>query len=183
MDDLNGGTNMETRKELIRTDRNGTKYWNVTETCPRCGGRGDYILGSTNYGICFQCRGSGVHEYTWKEYTPEHEAELEARRQKKAEAKLAISKAHEDETKKYNMLYEGFSEDGVGYIHYGDTYKAKSVLKQGGARWNSDLKAWIAPKSIEYAGVSILEVKAEELCNAHGRVDWDKAYEMRKRLS
>ena len=174
---------MEAIKKLVKTDRNGTKYWNITDTCPRCGGCGSYILGNLNYGVCFQCGGTGTHEYIWKEYTPEHEAKLEAQRQKRAEARLAISKAHEDETKKYNMLYEGFGENGIGYIHYGDTYKAKDILKRGGARWNGDLKAWIAPRAIENAGVSILEVKAEDLCNEYGRVDWDKAYEMRQKLN
>lgn len=75
---------MESTKTLIKTDRNGTRYYDVTDVCPRCGGRGDYIR-HYNYGVCFLCGGSGVKHYTVKEYTPEHEAKLEAQRVKRAE--------------------------------------------------------------------------------------------------
>ena len=80
---------MEEIRKLIKTDRNGTKYWQIVDTCPRCGGRGDYILGTLNYGTCFQCGGNGRHEYIWKEYTPEHEAKLEAAREKRRANRLA----------------------------------------------------------------------------------------------
>jgi hypothetical protein len=76
-------------KVLIKVDRNGTKYWDVTDVCPRCGGRGDYILGGLNYGVCFDCGGNGKKQYTVKEYTPEHEAKLEAARIKRQEKRLA----------------------------------------------------------------------------------------------
>ncbi len=77
------------KREFIKTDRNGTKYFLITETCPRCGGRGDYILGGYNYGVCFECNGSCVKQYTFKEYTPEHEAKLEKQRKARAEKRLA----------------------------------------------------------------------------------------------
>ena len=168
------------KKELVRTDRNGTKYWLISETCPHCGGRGDYVQGGMNFGTCFQCGGSGIYEYTWKEYTPEHEAELEAKRLKRAEARLAINEAKQAEAVKLNMTHEGFNADGIGFIHYGNTYKAKEALKNGGAKWHYDLKAWLGPKPIDHEGVCILEVKAADLCTDGGIIDFDKAYAMRK---
>lgn len=65
---------------LIKIDRNGTKYY-ADDTCLRCGGVGArdewFYTGST----CYECGGTGHSRMrTWKEYTPEYEAKLEARR-------------------------------------------------------------------------------------------------------
>ena len=79
---------------LIRTDRNGTKYYEGYTTCPRCGGEGIYYIGVNNgqlvpswvdQGVCFQCNGAGKVISKWREYTPEYEAKLEARRKAKRE--------------------------------------------------------------------------------------------------
>lgn len=80
--------------ELIKVDKNGTRYfWGMVE-CPRCHGKGIYYIGThngklvtspLNDGRCFQCGGSGRIEKKWKEYTPEYEAKLIERRKKKAE--------------------------------------------------------------------------------------------------
>ena len=70
---------------LIKVDKNGTKYW-FDPACPRCGGAG-YIPGYEHVegGICFMCEGSGEGKgRTWKEYTPEYAAKLEAKRIEKA---------------------------------------------------------------------------------------------------
>lgn len=158
---------METRKELIRTDRNGTKYWNVTETCPRCGGRGDYILGNLNYGVCFQCGGTGMHEYTWKEYTPEHEAELEAKRAaraaKRLEEKEKYEAEHAEETAAENRkILErryadyGCGENGIGFALTGNTYPVKEEIKRNGGRWVCG--AWICPVRIEGKGIRAKEI-------------------------
>lgn len=81
---------------LIRTDRNGTKYFEGMVTCDRCDGKGIYIIGVCNgqpvpswvdNGVCFKCGGRGKVMDKWKEYTPEHEAILEARRKARAEKK------------------------------------------------------------------------------------------------
>lgn len=77
------------QKQLVKTDRNGTKYWQVTDVCPRCGGRGHYIIGNYDYGACFACNGSCVKQYVFKEYTPEHEAKLEKQRIARAAKRLA----------------------------------------------------------------------------------------------
>ena len=79
---------------LIRVDRNGTKYWHGLIPCDRCDGKGIYYIGVCNgqlvpswvdQGVCFKCGGAGNVEGEWKEYTPEYEAKLEARRKAKRE--------------------------------------------------------------------------------------------------
>lgn len=79
---------------LIRTDRNGTRYYEGMIPCDRCDGKGIYIIGVCNgkpvpswvdQGICFKCGGAGKVEGKWKEYTPEYAEKLEARRKAKAE--------------------------------------------------------------------------------------------------
>lgn len=79
---------------LIKIDKNGTKYYEGYRTCDRCEGRGIYVIGVCNgrlvpspvdSGICFKCGGSGKQLDKWKEYTPEYEAKLEERRRKRRE--------------------------------------------------------------------------------------------------
>lgn len=78
--------------KLIRTDRNGTKYYEGYINCTRCDGKGVYIIGVCNgqpvlspvdNGVCFKCGGSGKQMGKWKEYTPEYEAKLAERREKR----------------------------------------------------------------------------------------------------
>ena len=159
---------MEIKRNLIRIDRNGTKYWNVVESCPRCGGRGDYILGNLNYGVCFQCGGNGRHEYTWKEYTPEHEAKLEARREAKAQkrkeeaVKYAEEHADEIEAENRKIIERRYAEygcdvNGIGYILTGNTYSMKDQIKRNGGKWI--FGRWICP--VEVTGKGIISKKLE----------------------
>lgn len=71
--------------KLIRVDRNGTKYWEGMVTCDRCGGAGGADQWKYTGWNCYKCGGTGKVFDKWKEYTPEYEAKLEARRKAKAE--------------------------------------------------------------------------------------------------
>lgn len=153
---------MKTTKRLIKTDRNGTKYWDVTETCPRCGGRGDYIRG-INYGTCFLCGGSCKRNYTFKEYTPEYEAKLEARRQAKATkkakeaAQYAEEHAEEIEAQNRRIIEERYAEwgcgkDGIGYVLQGNTYPIKEQIKANGGKWIFGV--WVCHVEVNGKGVT-----------------------------
>ena len=89
-------------RELIRVDKNGTKYYNTTCKCYKCGGSGIYCWGAVinlvpQYsGVCYSCNGSGVVTTVEKEYTPEHEAKLQAQRAKRQEKKDAERRAEEE---------------------------------------------------------------------------------------
>ena len=176
---------METTKRLIKTDRNGTKYWDVTETCPRCGGRGDYIRG-INYGTCFLCGGSGKRNYTFKEYTPEHEAKLEERRQakaaKKAEERAKYENEHADEIEAENrrIIEETYTEfgcgkDGIGYVLTGKTYPVKDQIKKNGGKWIYGV--WVCPVEIKGNGISAKQISL----NGHvgsGSVRWLNGFDI-----
>ena len=79
-------------KELIKTCKNGTKVYKEEITCDRCQGRGWYAIGvhngqlvasSVDRGVCFKCHGTGRMVATTREFTPEHDAELKAKAERK----------------------------------------------------------------------------------------------------
>lgn len=93
---------------LIRTDKNGTKYFK-DDRCPKCGGLG--YLSCYAYhdgGVCYQCQGSGFYLTHWTEMTPEYSAKLEAQRTARLERKKAEFEASIAE--KYKEL--GLDESG-----------------------------------------------------------------------
>jgi hypothetical protein len=70
---------------LIRTDRNGTKYYEGMIPCSRCGGQGGADKWQFTGYTCYQCGGTGKMQGKYKVYTPEYEAKLEAKRKARAE--------------------------------------------------------------------------------------------------
>lgn len=120
--------------QYIRTDRNGTKYY-ADWTCPRCGGAGEAQKWEYTGKICWGCGGTGRRPKPLivKEYTPEHEAKLEARRKAREAKRLAENpppseeelRKKADEACRNCWESEGFNRDGVGYLHTGDR---KSVV-------------------------------------------------------
>ena len=84
------GTGGEGKIAYIRTDRNGTKYYE-DYTCTRCGGAGYSDSWWRTGKICYGCSGSGRKNKptTFKIYTPEHAAKLEERRRKREAKRLA----------------------------------------------------------------------------------------------
>lgn len=120
---------------LIRTDKNGTKYYE-DNCCPRCGGRGylecyKFIEG----GVCFQCQGSGFGLTKWKEYTPEYQAILDERRKVREQKKAAEFDAHRADY--YKDI--GLDENGHAFVVLAKTFERKDELKALGARFNG---AW-----------------------------------------
>lgn len=173
------------KPEYIRTDKNGTKIYHDW-TCPRCGGAGESDNWWATGRICYECEGSGRRHKPLiiKEYTREYEAKLKARREAREAKRLAENppltqeelEAKAKETRRNNWKHEGFREDGVGYVHSGNTYANKGALKAAGGRWTYALRAYIAPQPIEgLEGVRITEVHAHDLCNEYGFIDWGKA--------
>lgn len=123
------------QKILIKTDKNGTKYYHNVDRCPRCGGTGIVeIYRPVNGGDCFQCWGSGIIEYDTKEYTPEYETKLEVQRQKR-EAKRIVKLEAELPAKQAEWLkHNGIDQNGHTYIFLGNTYEIKEELKALGAK-------------------------------------------------
>ena len=123
-------------KTFIKEDRNHTKYYDIVETCPSCGGSG--VLPEYEHiesGRCFKCDGSGRAFSISKEYTAEHEAKLEAARIKREAAKAI---ALEADVQKY---LSGESE-----IYFGK-YNHKSILEVAATDYSYLL--WLATTSKE----------------------------------
>lgn len=180
------------KPEYVRTDRNGTKIFHDW-TCPRCGGAGASDLWIFTGRTCWDCGGTGKRHTPQivKEYTPEYQAKLDARRAAREAKRLAENpppteeelRAKAEETRRHNWKHEGFRLDGVGYVHAGNTYQHKDALKAAGGRWTYDLRAYIAPNPIEgLEGIRITEVHAQDLCNEYGFLDWHKACDLRDKL-
>jgi hypothetical protein len=85
---------------LIRTDKNGTRYYNGTCKCDRCGGAGRSEMWAYTGYVCYKCGGNGRVADSWAIRTPEYEAKLEAKRLAKLEAKRAYEEAHAEELKR-----------------------------------------------------------------------------------
>lgn len=130
--------------QLIRTDKNGTKYF-VDYRCDKCGGTG-YIqyYSHIDSGICYLCNGTGVHASKWTERTPEHEAKL-------AERRLAKVRAGAEVKNTEFLLKHGFNQQGEIWLVLGDTYPIKDELKGLGAKfssifgWTFSSGAWAYP--------------------------------------
>lgn len=95
--------------KLIKIDRNGSKHYEGMVTCDRCGGRGYYAIGTHNGqpvlsphdgGVCWECGGKGKVFGKWIERTPEYQAKLDARRQKKLDEAAAKQAAELERIRK-----------------------------------------------------------------------------------
>ena len=71
--------------QLIRVDKNGTKYYEGLVTCDRCGGAGGADQWKYTGWNCYKCGGKGKVLGKYKIYTPEYEAKLEAKRRARRE--------------------------------------------------------------------------------------------------
>lgn len=172
----------------VRTDRNGTEYF-LDDNCPRCSGYGELDKWAETGRVCFACGGTGRRPQpkTVKVYTPEHAAKLEARRTAKAKSSIFMEEEKRrqfaEEVRRNQWEYEGFTREGVGFLHTGETYKNRETLRRGGGRWNPILRGYIAPVRIEAKGVTIREVSAPELCTPAGYIDSDKAFDLKEALN
>ena len=156
---------METRT-LIRTDKNGTAYYNVVYPCYACHGTGyrpEYA--HVEGGVCFECGGSGRCETTEKVYTEEylqHKADLAERREERRRASWTVEGALE------KMGYGpeiGLVINTRGEIGYGDDFKwlihHADCEYRGGAVVTS-----VGNLQLAAAGYQILPVRWDELLDA-----------------
>lgn len=72
-------------KALVKVCKNGTKVWEEVVPCDRCDGLGGAAQWRLTGVTCYKCHGTGKVILRTMEFTPEHEAELEAKRISKAQ--------------------------------------------------------------------------------------------------
>lgn len=98
------------RRTYIKTDRNGTRYYLQPKACPRCGGAGGSTQWNETGWECFRCGGSGEDgTEIVKEYTPEYEAKLNAKREAKRmeyQRKVELENAKREAERKERELEE-----------------------------------------------------------------------------
>ena len=137
-------------RTLIKTDRNGTKYWDESN-CPKCGGKGKiYYYAHVEGGICFKCGGTGVFHHKIIERTPEYEEKLRLRRLEKA-------RKNAPQRNKDYFKSIGLSEDGKAWIVLGNSYEIKEELKAAGATYNSSM-GWFFDHDVEDFNVAEFDV-------------------------
>lgn len=154
--------------QYVRTDRNGTKYYNDW-TCPRCGGAGESAKWMFTGSICYGCGGTGkrAHPKVVKEYTEEYAAKLEAKRNARQQKKMDEAKqwaeehASEIEEQNRRIVEQRFAEhgcgsDGIGYVLEGNTYKIKDQIKANGGRWIYGV--WVCPVEMKCIGVTTRKI-------------------------
>ena len=135
--------------EYVRTDKNGTRYFN-NYTCERCGGRGGWE-GWPGF-VCYECGGTGKSKpHIVKIYTPEHEAKLAAQRQARAEKRQKEREAKAIAERGQNLIAAGFGKEDDVYVIYrvvGNTYEIKDELKTLGCKFKPAV-GWFAPNKLD----------------------------------
>lgn len=161
------------QKILVKTDRNGTKYYKCSDTCDKCHGTGflKYYAYIEN-GECFDCNGTGIYEWEEKEYTPEYEKKQAERRERLLAKKKAEEEANASKLNAEFLKSNGFNEEGITYFILGDTYKVKDDLKAQGAKWDKRTDHWHIDHKIE--GFDLIEVSVDEMYykNLSGVYHW-----------
>ena len=166
-------------KTLIRVDKNGTKYFHHRAACLKCGGTGIvkcYI--PVNGGECFDCGGSGISEWDSKEYTPEHEAKLQADRERRFEKKKAEAMAKAGEKNAEFFKKNGFTDEGKTYFVLGDTYSIKDELKAQGAKWDNASRHWhmaTPPEGMEVVEFDVSDIYAADYAGVYAWNSWIRA--------
>lgn len=126
--------------ELIRTDKNGTKYY-ADYTCPRCGGHGGSDAWKYTGWTCYKCGGTGKlqNPRIIKEYTPEYAAKLAEKRAEKVRRAEENRRAHSGKYNEEFLKRNEFDETGITYCAVGNTYEIKDELKAAGFKFNNFL--------------------------------------------
>lgn len=149
----------QAQKTLVKTDRNGTKYYSIPRACPRCGGAGGSEAWAYTGWTCYECGGTGDGGFEIvKEYTPEYAAKLEARRKKAAEKKAAEHARKIDGIRREWLVNHGWTEDGFTFVFLGNTFDVKDAIKEAGGKFDADL-GWHIDREVE--GFEMLKLSKE----------------------
>ena len=98
---------------LVKTDRNGTRYYEGVQTCWKCfGHKAFWCWSHVSNGVCFACNGTGVNPVKVKVMTDEYYQKLQDKRIAKQEKAIEEHKAHASELNAEFFQREGFNSDG-----------------------------------------------------------------------
>ena len=150
---------------LVKIDKNGTKIYEDWR-CPRCGGAGGADSWKFTGFTCWGCGGTGRRSKPaiYKEYTPEHQAKLDAQRIKRAEKRLEERREKAQELNSDFFQRNGFNADGNMWIVLGNSYDIKDELKALGCKFSSPLSCWCCDHELE--GYDTIKLNASEMYEA-----------------
>ena len=128
---------------LVKTDRDGTQYFEGVQKCWKCFGNKVFdVWGHVCGGVCFACNGTGVNPCKVKVMTDEHYQKLEDKRIAKQQKAIDERKAHTSELNAEFFKRNGFNTEGkiwavvkAGFVPKEFTEKmlARGARKHG---WN-----------------------------------------------
>ena len=128
---------------LVKTDRNGTRYYEGVQKCWKCFGHKEFWCWMhVSNGVCFACNGTGVNPCKVKVMTDEHYQKLEDKRIAKQNKAIEERKAHASELNAEFFQREGFNSDGkiwavvkTGFVpkEFQEEMLSKGAKKHG---WN-----------------------------------------------
>lgn len=124
------------KKVFIKTDKNGTKIYH-DYTCKRCGGLGASEAWRFTGMTCYECGGSGIapKPSIIREYTPEYEAVLAAKREARWAKQQAELKAKAEQLNA-ELLAEYFPKGKMYFLAIEDRFVHKILdqLKAAGVK-------------------------------------------------
>jgi len=152
---------------LVKTDRNGSRYFEGVQKCWKCGGHQRFDVWShVSDGVCFACNGSGVNPVKVKVMNDEYYQKVEEKRIAKQEAKLAERKAHASELNVEFFAREGFNKDGKAWLVVKTGFVEKSfteeILAKGAKKYSFNIYIF----SESNADYDCIEVDAKDCCSA-----------------
>lgn len=161
----------ELTRIYVRTDKNGTDYYDVVCECAKCNGTGRIeCFKHVSDGICFDCYGAGAKHIEHKVYTPEYLEKKRIRDEKKF-LKQVAEKLESENKKTFRKL--GLNEEGVAYVVLGDTYEIRNELKAEGAKFNYFL-GWHFAEEPE--GRPFVKVSIEQIAEKNSLGFWVEGY-------
>ena len=148
---------MKDSRELIKIDKNGTKYF-ADYRCTHCGGAGGADAWNHTGYTCWECGGTGRRKTPkiYKEYTPEYEAKLNAQREKRWAKEMEKEKARIPEINSEFLKENGFDQEGNTWIILGNTYSIREQLKELGCSFNYSDIGWHSPRELpDYPSIKL----------------------------
>lgn len=168
----------------LRTDKNGTKYYEDWR-CPHCGGAGGADAWTYTGYTCWECGGTGKRSQPkiFKVYTPEYEEKLRIKREKAHAKKIAELREKAQELNAEFFKRNGFNELGQMFVVLGNTYEIKDELKAIGCKFSPAI-GWHSDRELNPDDYETIMLKADQLFEADeaGVFDyrWSKYEEARE---
>ena len=148
---------------LVKTDRNGTKYYEGVQKCWKCDGSG-YISYFNYYaqGVCFACNGNGVNPCKVKVMTDEHAKKLEDKRAEKRQKEIDERKREQKNLNAKFLSDNGFNPEGKAYLFiktgFVNKQFANELISKGAKKYGYNIFIFPEPR----ADYNCIEFSAED---------------------